>query len=103
MLESKKLIEKVKHLFNFQLPDDFKIKRQYPGKWQAYEMESCWTSYYYTKKNKDLIIGIFTPVRKLLKCPNLIIEQAGVYFYSIICGCPNNDYSCNGLKGGPNV
>lgn len=97
MKESEKLIEKVKHLFDFPLPDDLKIKRQYPGKWQTWEYESCWISYYYSEKNKSLRIGVFSPVRKLLKCLNLIIErEKGVCAYSIKCGCMNDDYSCNG-------
>ena len=99
MKESERLIKKIKPLFDFKLPDDLKIKRTYAGKWDKLEDESTFLSYYYSEKKYNFCIGIYVPIRQLLKCPNLIVQKEYLpNLYSVKCGCANDDCSCDGIK-----
>lgn len=74
-----------------KIPKGAYIQRTYAGRHQ--KAAGAWISVIKSKSNRLFEIGLYIPIRKLIKCPKLIIGYShGQY---IDCGCSGG---CKGLK-----
>lgn len=88
-----KFLNKLKE--RITIPYDVKFKRTYAGKHQL--SHGSFSGYFYSEyTDSKFIIGIYSPLSILIKCPNLIIVHPEFPLDKYIeCNCENN--KCKGL------
>jgi len=91
MNETQRFLKRLRDELGIDIPADAYVHRTYAGYWQR--SRGAWTSVVRSKTNLFFEVGIWCPIRELLKCPNLdVMDMNGL---SVDCGCKG---MCAGLK-----
>ena len=91
MDETQRFLKRLRNELNIDVPPDAYVKRTYAGHLQR--SAGAWTAFFKSKTNPFFEIGLWCPIRDLLKCPNL--EAYNLHGLVVDCGCKGR---CEGLK-----